>query len=186
MENIKSYSYRGVISAETNLTSFIQDNCKGLGQVIYLFVFKHHEVQIGLIQNNQITLELQDELKADLLKEIRAFSEDGELYIWNDNGELRYRLRIDKEANTTEIDMKKDDYFIYEENHVMWGDQIAGAMVSEKNRGMAFNLPVHNVALNLPLKYHVYNYYHFDDNWLLQFKDARLVQVTDYNGTPLS
>lgn len=141
---------------------------------IYLLVYKHHEIQIGMIDNGQIVLERQEELTRDYLKELRVFSEQGELHIWKQQGQFKYRLRVDGEG---------DQVNVYEETHLMWGlEKDNDRTISEPNRGMRLTLPLpFNVKdAVLPLRYTVRNYFDYDDNGLIRFNDARLVRISDY------
>lgn len=165
------------LTDKTDILDYINQKCKQLGDLIYLLVFKHHEVQIGLIRKGEITLDRQEELIPDLIKEIRAFSKAGELYIWNQGGELKSRLRIDGSGD------KKLD--IYRETHAMWGNKKTGNTIYEEKRGMELKIPFHVDESKLPLQYSVKNYYKFDGDGLIQFQDARFVEFLDSNGNAL-
>lgn len=172
-----SESDKNTLPVEKGMKAFLTEQCKQLGDLIYLFVFKHHEVQIGAIQNGQINLERQEELVPDLVKEIRAFSDTGELYIWNQGGSLKYRLRIDGKGD--------EAYFIYPENHYLWGNKKTDTTVFEENRGMELKIPFKVNDLKLPLQYQVKNYYKFDADGLIQFEDSRLVKLLNAEGKPI-
>ena len=172
-----SESEKNTLPAEKEIVAFLTEQCKQLGNLIYLLVFKHHEVQIGVIQNGQINLERQEELAPDLVKEIRVFSDTGELYIWNQGRSLKCRLRIDGKG--------KDEYYIYHENHYLWGNKKTGATIFEENRGMELKTPFKVAELKSPLQYQVKNYYKFDADGLIQFEDARLVKLLNADGKPL-
>lgn len=146
---------------------------------IYLLVYKHHEIQIGMIDNGQIVLERQEELTRDYLKELRVFSEQGELHIWKQQGKFKYRLRVEEE---------KGNITVYDETNVMWGlepNKADNRVIEEPGRGMSLQLPFSVTKTQLPLKYTVRNYFDYDDNGLIRFNDARLVQFLDYAGQSL-
>ncbi len=166
-ETMQSFVETGVVN--TDVSGFVlEKTAEKLRGKIYLLMYKHHEVQIGMIKDGQIEIERADELTSEFLKELRVFSENGELYIWKQNQELKYRLRTDDEGN--------DTFKIYEEEHFMWGNAKKDEYtIHEKNRGMEFKFPFHIDEKQLPLKYTVQNYYNYDENGLIQFKDARLV-----------
>jgi len=173
-----SKSDTGMIPAETDLCNFILEKTKGLGSLINLLVFKHNEVQIGLIQSGAIILERSDELIPGLLKELRAFSDSGELYIWNHGGILKYRLRIDGSGD--------EELYPYEEEHYMWGTKVEDGVIMEENRGMKYTMPFPSDQIKTPLKYKVKNYYTFDELGLIRFVDARLVEFINGDNRPFS
>ena len=165
-----------------NLQKFILKMAQPLTGIRYVLLYKYHEVQIGLIEGGQIVIERADELTSKYVKELRVFSENGELYIWKQQQELKYRLRIDNGKTGEKV-------YIYPEQHFMWGDehdQQDPQTVYEKNRGMRLRFPCDVSKKALPLKYEVRNYYKYDKNTgLIQFEDARLVKFCDKNGTPI-
>ncbi len=171
---ILSFSEADVVNTE--LSGFILEIAERLVGKIYLLVYKHHEIQIGIIENREIRIERKEELTRDYLKELRVFSINGEFYIWKQKQELKYRLRIDDEGDKTEK--------IYEEDHFMWGNSLENDRntIYEQNQGMELNLPFEVSCDQLPLKYRVRNYYDYDKNGLIQFKDARLVCFLDKDG----
>ncbi len=173
-KKIKSFAESGSVS--TDVCGFILEKISDkLNGKIYLLVYKHHEVQIGMIENGQIRIDRKEELIPEYLKELRVFSENGELYIWKQNQELKFRLRTDD---------KGDPVYIYKEDHFMWGNKVQkdGCIIYEENRGMKIHLPFAVSDKQLPLKYRVWNYYDYDANGLIQFKDARLLCFLDKNG----
>lgn len=177
-KTIKSSAENG--SGNTDVCSFILEKIKDkLNGKIYLLAYKHHEVQIGMIENGQIRIERQQELTRDYLKELRVFSQNGELYIWKQKQELKYRLRLDNAGEATE--------HIYDEDHFMWGNKIQDdrRTVYEEHRGMKFKMPFDISDSQLPLKYTARNYYDYDNNGLIRFFDARLVCFLDKNGKEL-
>jgi CRISPR-associated protein (TIGR03984 family) len=151
------------------------------GSPIFLIVHKHHEVSIGEVKEKTIHLECAQELTPMLLKELRMFSKNGELYIWKYEDKFNYRLRIDEE--------KEGDQYIYDEEHFMWCDKPGkddDYTVYETNRGMRLKLPFPiKDESKLPLKYLVRNYLTYDENGLIHFYDARLMTFLDANGEEL-
>lgn len=168
----------GVVPAENDLSTFILEKTKDLGSLINLLVFKHNEVQIGLILNGAMQIDRPNELTAGLLKELRAFSDAGELYIWNQGGKLKCRLRIDNGEDK--------ELLQYEEEHYMWGTKVDGVAILEENRGMKYTMPFPPAQVKKPLKYRVRNYYTFDDLGLIRFVDARLVRFINGDNAPFS
>lgn len=177
-KEISSSVNRGKITENTDLSTFIIEKTKELGSLIYLLVFKHNEVQIGLIRDGNMKLDRQEELAPSMIKELRAFSSVGELYIWSQGEELKYRLRIDGNDG--------EKLHSYEEEHYMWGTHVQRTFVIEENRGMKYTMPFPAAHLKMPLKYTVKNYYTFDELGLIQFQDARLVQFLNCSEIPLS
>lgn len=172
-EKIPSLSETGTVN--TDICGFIlEKSAEKLRGKVWLLAYKHHEIQIGMIEDWQIKAERADELTPEYLRELRVFSKNGELYIWKQHQELKYRLRTDGEGQTEKI---------YEEDHFMWGNaKKDDHTISEKGRGMEFRFPADIAENRLPLKYKVRNYYDYDENGLIQFRDARLVSFSDKNG----
>ena len=177
--------------SECDLSRFIHNTITEsdetrLTGTIWLLVHNHHNVQIGLRQNGKfLSGGKEAELNPDYLKELRVFSENGELYIWKQQGELYYRLRIDNGK-------KGEPVNVYPETHLMWGNKVDEhdpQRIYEENRGMTFHFPLPiDDQERLPLQYEVYNYYRFDydektqeGTGLIQFYDARLVGFFDNN-----
>lgn len=181
-QHILSYVKKNEPQKIEDLQAFILEKAKHLAGITYVLLYKYHEVQIGLIQGGQIVIDRKDELTPENLKELRVFSENGELYIWKQNRELKYRLRIDNGKEGKEVN-------IYPEQHFMWGNKVCqqdDKLIYEENRGMQFKFPFPMTEDRLPLQYEVRNYYRYDKNTgLIQFEDARLVKFCDKNGTPI-
>ena len=121
-------------------------------------------------------------LSIESLRELRAFNESGELRLWKSGGDIGWRLRIDDGSENANI---------YDEEHVLWGDKIAGEsaeglILRESGRGFSFRVPpfgrTPSLPLTLPLKLLVRNYYDFEEDGLLHFFDARLVSLKDQDG----
>jgi len=171
---------RGVVPAAQELSQFllhcIRDNATQealLRSPVYMLVYKHHEIQIGMMVEGKIVLERPEELKPEMLKELRLFSEQGELYLWKQRQTFHYRLRVDDAAG--------EKSHVYMERHLMWGLEKDGdgRTVVEPNRGMRLTMPFQVKDAKLPLKYDVQNYFEYDKNGLIQFYDARLVRLLD-------
>ena len=116
------------------------------------------------------------------IKEMRIFSEKGELHLWQWNNELRWRSRFDGD------EAKSNDY--YEEEHFLWGNKCRktgdhGFMLYEEGRGCKFGFPYELDYENLPLKMEVRNYIDYCEDGLLRISDARLVALSDKKGMSL-
>lgn len=152
---------------------------------VWLLAYLHHIVRIGLWQDGKLLFDgIETDVDPNHLKEMRVFSENGELYIWKQDTEFRFRLRLDNDSAGKEV-------HVYQETHYMWGnssDAQKPGWVSEGNRGMAFHFPVPVTQEQLPLRYEVCNYYNFDDEITpdgtgqIQFYDARLLNFLDGAG----
>ena len=168
-----------------NLQEFILKMAQPLTGITYVLLYKYHEIQIGMIEDGQIVIERKNELIPENLKELRVFSENGELYIWKQRQELKYRLRVDNGKTGEKVN-------IYSEQHFMWGNKVCskdkdGRLIYEENRGMKFTFPFPVDEDRLPLKYEVRNYYKYDENTgLIQFEDARLMKLLDKKGNLLA
>ena len=163
-----------------NIGDFLIEKSKQIGDKPFLLVYKHHEVLLGQVKENEIQLECKKQLTVEYLKELRMFSETGELYIWNQKGKFNYRLRIDEDESGID--------HIYEESHYMWGnepDENNKNTALEPNRGMRLKFPFSLQNKKLPLKYLVRNYFDYDDNGQIRFYDARLVKFLDAAGEEL-
>ncbi len=177
---VKSSVKKGFVNKD-DICGFITENTVGkLNGNIYALIYKHHKVQIGIIQGSNIEIERKEELTPEFLKELRVFSQNGELYVWKQGREFKYRLRIDGEN-------KGKEEKVYEQEYFMWGNGLKkdGCTIYERNRGMELKFPFHVEKKQLPLKYRVRNYYDYDKNGLIRFKDARLVCFLDNNGEEL-
>lgn len=163
-----------------DLGDFLVKKSGKLGGKVFLVVYKHNEVLIGKIDNSGIDLENKKELQIDFLKELRMFSEKGELYIWNQGDQLGYRLRIDQEQD----DPAESKISRYDEAHFMWGKKVKnGNFIYEKDRGMELKLPFNVTKDDLPLKYLIRNYFEYDEeDGMIRFIDARLVNFLNKQG----
>ncbi len=170
---------KGNVSPENVMVDFLAQKIGNyLQPPIYLLVYKHHEIQFGKIENGHIVLDRLAELTPEYLKELRVFSEQGELHIWKQQQQFKYRLRVDGEGKEVNV---------YEETHLMWGlEKENDTTIFEPNRGMRLTLPFSVNDAKLPLKYTVRNYFEYDDNGLIRFNDARLVTFLDFNGNSFS
>jgi len=98
----------------------------------------------------------------DILKEIRYFSEKGELHIWKYKGMFKYRIRVDDSGDNTNI---------YDEEHFRWS-------IKEQNGGLKnIILKIDKDSLTdekLPKKFIVRNYFEYNEDGTIRFIDARL------------
>ena len=171
-----------------NLREFMLQTAAPLTGIKYVLLYKYHTIQFGLLEQDHIEIEDIAELTPQYVKEVRVFSENGELHIWKQHHELKYRLRLDGEGD------KK--VFIYPEEHCMWGNKVSQKdihLIYEENRGMQFRFPFPVAESRLPLKYEVRNYYTYDydpitheGTGLIRFCDARLVRFLDKDDQPLA
>ena len=194
VHKIKSRAEAG----EVNMTvvDFLKIKAARLTGRIYLLVYKHHEVLLGVVQEGEILVKEPGELTPQYLQEMRMFSPNGELYLWNQNGKINYRLRLDEQGDITNR---------YDEEHFMWG-QITDASggsepfckrvptppktldyntVIEPNRGMRLTFPFPITGNECPLKYRVRNYLEFDDDGQIRFYDARMITFLNTHGEEL-
>ncbi|MGD2088561.1 MAG: CRISPR-associated protein Csx19 [Candidatus Aminicenantes bacterium] len=186
-----------VEAGEVNMTvvEFLKIKAALLTGRIYLLVYKHHEVLIGEVQDGEILVKKPGELTAQYLLEMRMFSPNGELYLWNQNGKINYRLRLDEQGELTNQ---------YDEEHFIWGqkkDASGGSepfwkrvptppktfdnTVIEPNRGMCLTFPFPVTGNECPLKYRVRNYLEFDDDGQIRFYDARMITFLNTHGEEL-
>ncbi|MBD3339739.1 MAG: hypothetical protein GF353_11560 [Candidatus Lokiarchaeota archaeon] len=176
---IKSKTKPIHLDQNTSLLNFIIEESKELSGDVFLILYNHNSIEIGLIHNNIIENINPKLLSTNLVKEFRVFSENGELYGWKQNNQLKYRFRID--------DKNGEDAEVYDEYHYMWGNKINdNNTIFEENRGMEMRLPFSVNNISLPLKFKVRNYYHFDENRIIQFHDARLIHFADSNGKAIN
>ena len=167
----------GVLTEE-GLCSFLTgEEIKKLGRCFLTLVHTNDSVFFSLERAEKLSESLKA-LSADSLRELRAFNESGELHIWKGCGGIGWRLRIDDSSKMENT---------YDEEHVLWGDEIAeengeGLILKESGRGFSFRAPLFAKTPSLPLKLLVRNYYDFDEDGLLRFFDARLVYLKDRKG----
>lgn len=177
VQEIKSTAEAGDV--DTAVMDFLKNKAALLAGRIYLLVYKHHEVLIGEVQEGEVLVKKPGELTADYLQELRMFSSNGELYLWNQNGNMSYRLRLDEQGDSTNR---------YDEEHFIWGkntDQKDEHTVIEVNRGMRLTLPFPVYKNECPLKYRVRNYLEMDDEGQIRFYDARLITFLNTHGEEL-
>jgi CRISPR-associated protein (TIGR03984 family) len=167
---------KGDIDGE-DIRDFLLRKSPQLHGPVYLLVYKHHEISIGVIRQGEICIEHPEQLTPQYLKELRMFSKNGELYLWNQAGNPKYRLRIDEGEGSN---------YIYDEEHIMWGDkpdENDECAVEETNRGMRLKFPFPVNNKKRPFKYRVRNYLQEDEKTgILSFFDARLMYLLDAQG----
>lgn len=180
--NILSEVETGSINRKTDITAFLAEKSSLLGNQSVLLVNKVYELQFGLIDDGRIRLDRQDELKSELLQELRAFSDKGEIYLWKTGSGYSYRIRIDGGSEGNKMQY-------YESSYYMWGNKFKGDIIVEENRGMKFKPPFNNISqAMLPLRYTVRNYYSSpatggkEVSGMIEFTDARLVSILDKAG----
>lgn len=108
-----------------------------------------------------------NKIEVETIREVRFFNPHGELKVWRYNGTLADRYRDDSEPN------------IYKDMMNLWGNRVNDKVLIQEGRGIKLTLPITIRPNQLPLKVHVNNYYEFDEDGLIIFKDARLVKITD-------
>lgn len=146
-----------------------------------LLVHSHDAISLYKIENSSISepeTRLTSLLLANILQ-LRLFSGQGELYMWNTEPNFQWRLRMDAQESSPES-------HIYEEAHYIWGTNVAERenhfYLIEEHRGMQIQVPFPIRKDQIPLKYRVRNYFRYDEDGLIDFYDARLVNILDKNG----
>jgi CRISPR-associated protein (TIGR03984 family) len=178
VEEINSRAETGDV--KTNVVEFLEEKSAVMTGKIFILAHKHHEVLIEEVRDGKVEIDTPGQLSPDYLQELRMFSLSGELYIWNRNGQLKYRLRIDDRGEITNR---------YDEEHFMWGlkkDKTFDNTVIEPNRGMRLTFPFPVYREDCPLKYRVRNYLEFDDHGHLRFYDARLITFLNKDGKEIT
>ena len=153
-----------IIKDKSVLLKVINEAAREIGEDSYWILYNQNKVLIG--KGCQNLLDEEKEIELDILKNIRFFSIKGELYIWKYNDNFRWRLRIDNEG---------EDVKIYEEEHYRWN--IKNEKGSDKNRELILHSSL--TLSSLPEKFKVYNYFRYDEDGLIKFYDARLVDFID-------
>lgn len=177
IRKIKSIEIKENYEEGKDLKKFLLVKCEEkLGGNCLLIVFKYNQVYIGSIVNNEINVLEDKQFTLDYVTEIRMFSVSGELHLWKYGDVFKWRLRIDEEV--------AGDINIYEETHIMWGTEVNDEKKNElieEHRGMKIRFPRDINDEPLPIQYKVRNYFNFDDDGMIKFYDARLVQIFNYN-----
>ena len=172
---VSSRTETGIVEKE--LSEFIWELLDRLGKKAEFVLYTHNKVVIGKVWDNQLFP--QKDFGERYFKEIRIFNKRAELHIWRYNERLYYRLRIDGEDELENI---------YEEEHIIWGTDIEkkenAALLKEK-RGTNIEVPYKIEKDDLPIKYKVRNYFIYDENGLIKFHDARLVEFVNKEGEAL-
>ncbi len=176
IREINTLEDTGKYDINQDLKQFLLDKANTkLGGNCLLIVYKFNEVFIGSINGGKITIINDDEFTVEYIKEIRMFSEEGELHLWKIFNDFRWRLRIDNEG--------EQKYNVYEEEHYIWGTKVKNEKILEEApRGIKIIFPFSINDQNLPLKYLVRNYFKYDNDGLIVFKDARLVKIMNNDG----
>ena len=176
IREINTLEDTGKYDINQDLKNFLLDKANTmLGGNCLLIVYKFNEVLIGSINGDNFTIISDDEFTAEYIKEIRMFSEKGEFYLWKEYYDFRWRLRIDNEG--------EQKYNIYEEEHYIWGTRVNNEKILEEiPRGIKIKFPMIINDRTLPFKYLVRNYFKYDNDGLIVFKDARLVKIMDNDG----
>lgn len=170
-------------SSQDKLLQSLKNIAARLGKSddIFLLIHTYTQVYIGKLNETDLPLHTEN------LEELRLFSAIGELHVWKQDSELLNRLRIDKD--TVRGDEKVEEHYIHEECHVMWGTDVGPHgdwSLLKEARGTNIRIPFQiSTTDQLPLKYKVCNYAIFDDNGIIQFKDARLCGFVDKDGQPI-
>lgn len=121
------------------------------------------------------------------IRELRFFSLKGEFYLWRKKeGLWESRWRDEEKMNGK----KYEEVHTYEEVHLIWGTDVhkeenGEYILKEGQRGMKISFPFAIQKSQLPLRYLVRNYYRFDENGLIYFYDARLVELQDREGNKI-
>lgn len=160
------------------INQFLLEKLTELGKKADFILYKHNEVIMGKIGNNNFFPSI--DFSEKYIKEIRVFNKKAEIHIWRYKGGFYYRLRIDKEGEETNI---------YDEEHIIWGEKVEqkeNSTLLKEKRGTNIELPYKISDDDLPIKYKVRNYFTYDNNGLIKFFDARLLYFMKANGEVLS
>ncbi len=147
------------------LIDTINDNT--LNNNPWVLIYSYAEIILKKLNNLS---EKVKKLTVDDILEARIFNYEDELKIWKYHGEIKTRL-FSK--------VKQDNYEVYKENMLLWGNRVENNVLKESGRGAEIKFPVEITSDRLPLKIQVKNYYTYDDNGLIQFHDARLAGIID-------
>jgi len=160
----------GNLNLDDTVVEFIFDASIDLGNRYYFLIFTHAKVIIGLVEEKEIKGETIDSLATDSLIDMRIFSPEGEIYLWKEGNMLKWRKIEDSITDNSNLAVNA-----YDEIHYIWGTVIENRHVlCENSRGIRIKFPVE--ITEMPVKYRVRNYFHFTEDGLIQFDDARLVE----------
>jgi len=177
IKRIKSYEIKENHEEGKEIKQFLVEKCKEkLGGICILIVYKYNQVYIASIKNGELNVLGDQEFTLEYITEIRMFSVSGELHLWKYGSGFKWRLRIDEEV--------EGDINVYEETHIMWGTEVNGEKKNElieEYRGIKIRFPRDISNEPLPIQYKVRNYYDFDEDGMIKFYDARLVQILNYD-----
>ncbi len=142
----------------------------GIDKSSWVLVYAHSEIILEKLSNISDKV---NNLNFKDIKEARVFNKNDELKIWKYSGEIKSRLFSEK---------KQNDYKVYDEKMLLWGDKIKNNILEESGKGMEIKFPFNIGKYQTPFAVNVKNYYKYDDNGLIIFYDARLVNIVDKNG----
>jgi CRISPR-associated protein (TIGR03984 family) len=149
-----------------NFQDYIQAFKDKYGAIGWILVYSHDRVVLDKFPdfpNSSNTIDLTS------IKEARIFNTDGELKVWTSKGKIKERY-FDKE------DLK---FVSFPDQMVLWGNKVNHNVLIEKDRGIEIKLPIEITQDELPLTIHVDNYFEYNRDGLIVFKDARLVKITN-------
>ncbi|HHY73702.1 MAG TPA: TIGR03984 family CRISPR-associated protein [Bacillus bacterium] len=178
--NIKSEIEKFAVQSEKIKAEMIYFSKNKTSYILAHFV---DQVQLGWIYDGEIQFYKHNQFHEKYLLEARIFHEDGELYLWKNGDEFQGRKRIDyKEPGDSQCcDMK----------YAIWGrkkeaDENNWIILEEKERGLKVFVPsTRKIENSSKIFYKVRNYYSYDEDGMIQFKDARLCSLLDEQGNPL-
>jgi len=173
---VKTKAVTGSISSDSEVMHTLQNLLNENHLPYYFLIYKFNEVLICKTDSKIFDEKLVNNLDPKLLKEVRIFSKDSELYVWRSRESFSYRFREDEVGD--------ESSWTYEEYHMCWGTQLEGSkQLLEEFRGIKLLLPfgIEDESY-LPLRYLVRNYFTFDKDNFITFCDARLVKFVTERG----
>lgn len=147
-----------------NIKDMINKYCKKLTGDGWLVIYSYDKVVLDKFPHFPNHADI---IELDNIREARIFNKTGEVKIWRYNGKLNDRYRDDSELN------------IYKDQMNLWGNRMNENTLIQQDRGIKLELPIKISQDKLPLKVHVNNYYEFNTDGLIVFKDARLTKITN-------
>lgn len=131
-------------------------------------------VDIVALKDKKLIL-YNNEINYDLLRELRIFDGEKELYIWKCGKSFKYRIRLDIE--------EQGDIDIIEEYHYIWGttyDYKDNWTTITEERGTKLHI-YGQENIKGPLRYKVINYLDKNDDGTVKFVDSRIAGIYQAN-----
>jgi len=189
------------LETTADLESFLIEQTALPGYPLWLLAFEDYRVSWGYLNESGLHFSGGKAIEPIYLQELRLFGPDGELYLWRNDENFRYRLRRDRAEppKFLQVGEEKNGYpasaldelpDTADEWQVLWGTQLRPGTpwpLVQEERGVQFAVPHSLTSNQLPLRLLVRHYLNYDKaTGLAYYHDLRLVELRDQQCQPLN